>query len=200
MADSNITKSALASALKELMETTPFAKITVSDICAKCNMNRKSFYYHFKDKFDLVNWIYDVEYLSHVQIGENLIGWDSVLHLCDYFYENKDFYRKVMKVEDQNSFINHFRDIVSPLMEEDIREILGEKTDAEFLCEIFFCRCSNLCIWPMDLAERTAAAKRICEYDKILHQGCCNNAGKNGERIIKSSFTGFTRKCHGNLL
>ena len=63
MADSNITKSALASALKELMETTPFAKITVSDICAKCNMNRKSFYYHFRDKFDLVNWIFDVEYL-----------------------------------------------------------------------------------------------------------------------------------------
>ena len=84
------------------------------------------------------NWIYDVEYLGHVQIGENLIGWDSVLHLCDYFYENKDFYRKVMKVEDQNSFINHFRDIVSPLMEEDIREILGEKTDAEFYVN-FFC-------------------------------------------------------------
>ena len=79
-----------------------------------------------------------MEYLSHVQIGENLIGWDSVLHLCDYFYENKDFYRKVMKVEDQNSFINHFRDIVSPLMEEDIREILGEKTDAEFYVN-FFC-------------------------------------------------------------
>ena len=49
MADSNITKRALASALKELMESTPFTKITVSDICAKCNMNRKSFYYHFKD-------------------------------------------------------------------------------------------------------------------------------------------------------
>ena len=116
MADSNITKSALASALKELMETTPFAKITVSDICAKCNMNRKSFYYHFRDKFDLVNWIFDVEYLNHVQIGKNLIGWDSVLHLCNYFYENKDFYRKAMKVE----------------------EILGEQTDADFYVN-FFC-------------------------------------------------------------
>ena len=84
-------------------------------------------------------------------------------------------------------------------MEEDIREILGEKTDAEFYVN-FFCDGSNLCIWPMDLAERTDAAKRICEYDEILHQGCCNNAGKNGERIIKSSFTGFTRKYHGNLL
>ena len=48
MADSNITKSALASALKELMETTPFAKITVSDICAKCNMNRKKFLLSFQ--------------------------------------------------------------------------------------------------------------------------------------------------------
>ena len=102
MADSNITKSALASALKELMETTPFAKITVSDICAKCNMNRKSFYYHFKDKFDLVNWIYDVEYLSHVQIGENLIGWDSVLHLCDYFYENKDIGAQIQELSEKN--------------------------------------------------------------------------------------------------
>ena len=24
-------------------------------------MNRKSFYYHFKDKYDLVNWIFDTE-------------------------------------------------------------------------------------------------------------------------------------------
>ena len=92
MADSNITKRTLASALKELMESTPFTKITVSDICAKCNMNRKSFYYHFKDKFDLVNWIFDVEYLSHIQLGVDLIGWDSVLHLCDYFYKIYDFY------------------------------------------------------------------------------------------------------------
>ena len=50
MPDSNITKRALASSLKRLMETKPFAKISVGDICAACEMNRKSFYYHFKDK------------------------------------------------------------------------------------------------------------------------------------------------------
>ena len=138
MADSNITKSALASALKELMETTPFAKITVSDICAKCNMNRKSFYYHFRDKFDLAPRPPAAAPPPPAPIGKNLIGWDSVLHLCKYFYENKDFYRKAMKVEDQNSFINHFRDLVSPLMAEDIREIVGEQTDADFYVN-FFC-------------------------------------------------------------
>ena len=58
MADSNITKRALAAALKELMEQKPFSKINVAEICEKCGMNRKSFYYHFKDKYDLVNWIF----------------------------------------------------------------------------------------------------------------------------------------------
>ena len=38
MADSNITKRALAAALKELMEQKPFSKINVAEICEKCGM------------------------------------------------------------------------------------------------------------------------------------------------------------------
>ena len=55
MPDANITKSALASSMKRLMKEKPFTKISVIDICEGCGMNRKSFYYHFKDKYDLVN-------------------------------------------------------------------------------------------------------------------------------------------------
>ena len=64
MADSNITKKALATALKELMEEVPFDKLQVAQICEHCDMNRKSFYYHFKDKYDLLNWIVDTELLA----------------------------------------------------------------------------------------------------------------------------------------
>ena len=89
MADSNITKSALASALKELMETTPFAKITVSDICAKCNMNRKSFYYHFRDKYDLVSWIFRYEFLDE---HKQFVGYEMIWFFDDlfrYLFDNK---------------------------------------------------------------------------------------------------------------
>lgn len=48
MADSNITKNALASSLKLLMTQKPFSKINVNDICEGCGMNRKSFYYHLR--------------------------------------------------------------------------------------------------------------------------------------------------------
>ena len=71
MADSNITKRALATSLKELMIEQPFDKINVAQICERCNMNRKSFYYHFKDKYDLVNWIFDTEFIELIK-HENL--------------------------------------------------------------------------------------------------------------------------------
>ncbi|WP_242622571.1 TetR family transcriptional regulator [Intestinimonas timonensis] len=71
MADSNITKRALATSLKELMVEQPFDKINVAQICEHCNMNRKSFYYHFKDKYDLVNWFFDTEFIELIK-HENL--------------------------------------------------------------------------------------------------------------------------------
>ena len=43
MADSVITKKALAGALKELLNEEPFSKISIGDICERCGMNRKSF-------------------------------------------------------------------------------------------------------------------------------------------------------------
>ena len=82
MADSNITKRALAAALKELMEEFPFIKISVADICAKCDINRKTFYYHFKDKYDLVNWIYDTEFMEAIRRKSYTSGWElSLIHI-----------------------------------------------------------------------------------------------------------------------
>ena len=64
MSDSNITKNALAASMKKMMRRRPFEKISVSDICMDCGINRKSFYYHFRDKYDLVNWIFFVGFLG----------------------------------------------------------------------------------------------------------------------------------------
>lgn len=99
MADSNITKKALAAALKGLMEEEEFTKISVADICNRCDMNRKSFYYHFKDKYDLVNWIFDIEFFKI--IGEKIQSdaWEIIEALCDYFYDNKKFYRNALKIK-----------------------------------------------------------------------------------------------------
>ena len=88
MADSNITKRELAKAMKELLQTVPFKDISISAICEKCDMNRKSFYYHFKDKYDLVNWIYNYEFIHVAKNKEYGSVWDFLLDICIYFYDN----------------------------------------------------------------------------------------------------------------
>ena len=53
---SQITKRALEQSLKNLLLQKPLTKITVSDITDDCGVNRMTFYYHFKDIYDLIEW------------------------------------------------------------------------------------------------------------------------------------------------
>ena len=53
---SQVTKRALEQSLKNLLLKKPLTKITVGDITEDCGINRMTFYYHFKDIYDLVEW------------------------------------------------------------------------------------------------------------------------------------------------
>lgn len=54
---SQTTKRALAASLKKLLLKKPLDKITITDIAEDCEVNRQTFYYHFKDIYDLIEWI-----------------------------------------------------------------------------------------------------------------------------------------------
>lgn len=116
MAESLLTKKALADSLKEQLKIEPLDKICIAEICDRCNLNRKSFYYHFEDKTDLINWIFDTEYLSEASKKSYATQWESVENLCRYLYLNKSFYKKVLKSQDAEHFTNHIRLIIEPII------------------------------------------------------------------------------------
>ena len=93
MADSNITRNAMAAAMKALMKEQKLSKISISDICGACGMNRNSFYYHFKDKYDLINWIFYTEFVSNIHLEEYKDALQLLEDICDYLYQERDFYR-----------------------------------------------------------------------------------------------------------
>lgn len=53
---SQVTKRAIEASLKNLLLKKPLDKITVRNITEDCGINRMTFYYHFKDIYDLVEW------------------------------------------------------------------------------------------------------------------------------------------------
>ena len=55
---SDITKRALATSLKKLLSQKELTKIAIKDITDDCGVKRQTFYYHFADVYDLIEWIY----------------------------------------------------------------------------------------------------------------------------------------------
>lgn len=86
------TKYTLSEALQKIMTEKPFDKITVSDIAGACNVNRMTFYYHFKDITSLVDWIlegYTARMYREDSVPED---WqDAYLNFFNVLLDNKDF-------------------------------------------------------------------------------------------------------------
>jgi len=122
MFDSNITKLTLAESLKRMMVRTDFNKISVKDIVDGCGLTRQAFYYHFKDKYDLMNWIYYTETARFMSSYNKVEHWlDGMLDLCNYMRQNKTFYINALNTTGQNSFQeylhNYIRDISISVIE-----------------------------------------------------------------------------------
>ena len=93
MSDSLITKRALAKTLKELCQYRNFEKISINDLTNKCGLNRQTFYYHFQDKYDLLQWLYYDELFADIENIITFDNWDQcLLTVLEKIYQEKDFY------------------------------------------------------------------------------------------------------------
>lgn len=174
--DSTNTKRTLAMSLKALLKEQPLCKISIGEICDLCSMNRKSFYYHFKDKEDLVNWIFDTEFEMASKGEERMI--DALIR---YFYENKGYYKKVLKEEGQNSFSEHLYSFCCCLMENALKKELemAELTSFQigffadgFVCTIKRWMTSYNATSPDELtrqiSESLSASNKLYKKEKAL--------------------------------
>lgn len=118
MSKTTITKDALAQALKNLAKKKPLSKITIKDITDYCDISRNTFYYHFTDKYDLVNWIFTSETLPVINsFSEPERWWEGFVNLCRYLYSNRDFYLDALQYIGQNSLLEHLMEFYVELLE-----------------------------------------------------------------------------------
>ena len=83
------TRKALSAALKAQMEYKPLRKITVNDLIGMCDLNRKTFYYHFTDIYDLLKWTLEQEAVEVVKQFDLLTNYhDALLFVMNYVEEN----------------------------------------------------------------------------------------------------------------
>ena len=83
------TKQHLASALKEEMKRKDFDAITITDILHRSDLARPTFYYHFQDIYDLMEWMFEREAIELLKKSEDCFTWDEgMLLVLRYVQEN----------------------------------------------------------------------------------------------------------------
>ena len=131
MSNSLITKNALAVSLKRLTGEMNFDKITIADITEECGLNRQTFYYHFADKFELLNWIYDNEAFALTK-DINVSNWNEKLKkFMQHMRRDKQFYMSTIKCSD-DYFEEYVYGILKQLLLKAIDDV-SEITEALYL-------------------------------------------------------------------
>lgn len=100
------TKILLASSFKTLvLKGRPFDKITIKQITSGAGIIRPSFYKHFQDKYDLLEWVFvhDVIEPSYALIREQMFE-EAICLVFKCLRREGDFYRRVINIQGQNSF------------------------------------------------------------------------------------------------
>ncbi|MEG2353316.1 MAG: TetR/AcrR family transcriptional regulator [Clostridium sp.] len=90
---SNNTKSLLGIALKKYMSVKPLEKITIQEIVDECNLNRRTFYYHFQDIYQLLEWVYKEDTLNKLEINNSYNTWqEGLIYLFNYIEKEGEVY------------------------------------------------------------------------------------------------------------
>lgn len=104
--NSDRTKSVFANALLELSNKKPLSEITVLDINTYCDTSRNTFYYHFKDKQELIFWIYSNFHDSRINLSGN--QEHNTTELIKYMQRYSSFFKQAFAVCGQNCFKTEF--------------------------------------------------------------------------------------------
>lgn len=114
---SQMTKRALEASLKKLLLQKPLNKITISDIAEDCGISRMTFYYHFKDIYDLVEWAC-VEDAARALAGKKTYDtWqEGFLNIFQVVLDNKPFIMNVYRTVSRERIDQYLNPLIHNLL------------------------------------------------------------------------------------
>lgn len=142
VSESSITKKIIATGFKELMQKKPFEKITISDIANVCGINRQTFYYHFQDKYDLLNQIFCNEVIYPFINDITVDNWsNNLIKMLTVVSNNSKFYTNALRTSYSSEFQKYIHTVSTRIFAEIIDDAAGKKliatNDKMFIAEFF---------------------------------------------------------------
>ena len=139
---SQITKRALVQSLKNLLQQKPLSKITISDITEDCGISRMTFYYHFKDIYDLVEWACAEDAARALQNKKTYDTWQQgFVQIFHAVRENKVFvmnvYRCVNREQVEKYLVPLTDQLIMGVITERAAGMTVREADQQFIAQVY---------------------------------------------------------------
>lgn len=139
---SQLTKRALEESLKRLLLEKPLNKITIADITNDCGISRMTFYYHFQDIYDLVEWACEEDTARAIAGNKTADTWQT--GLLDTFLalrKNKPFiasiYHDMSREQVERFLVPVVSDLVKSVVDEHAARRHVREQDRDFIARFF---------------------------------------------------------------
>lgn len=137
------TKEALSTALEALLERRSIDKITVKDIVSQCGVNRQTFYYHFRDIYDLMEWslMHSIERHIKESITGEMAWKEQIRELFHFFYLHRTVllhgYDATNRIQYERAAVNWLTPMVHKLLESYPQSERVPEEKREFICGVY---------------------------------------------------------------
>ena len=125
------TKLMFAEELEKLLETKPFDKVRVLDLCRQCGTTPQTFYYHFKDKYELAAWVFLHDFAYIVGDTEPDYSPERIAEMTAHMVSRHNFYQKAYNDHSQNAINKYMFDFNLKNAQRIVKEVTGEDLTAE---------------------------------------------------------------------
>ena len=139
---SQTTKRALEASLKKLLNQKPLNKITINDITEDCGVNRMTFYYHFKDIYDLVDWILTEDAIKVMEGRCSFGTWTEAFQdILQQVQTNRTLVLNVYRSVGREQVEQYLYRLLDPMLKEfadrETTDITVQDADKQFVIDFY---------------------------------------------------------------
>lgn len=120
-----LTKKLLSKSFKSYLNKKPLNKITVKEIVDDSKLTRQTFYYHFQDIYDLLEWTYNEEIGNLLLDPQNKSLSYTMKTIMSYIDENKYMFKNTL----QSIGREHFEKIIYPDLHKFSKQMIKRTSD-----------------------------------------------------------------------
>ena len=171
---SQTTKKAIAASLKKLVTKKSLSNISINDIAEDCGITRQTFYYHFTDIYDLIEWIFTSEATMVINGEKTYDTWqEGFLHIFQYVLSNKAFvksaYHSISRDQLERYLYNETYNLLIDVVEEKAAQLSVKAEDKKFIADFYKYGFAGLLLEWIRTGMTEEPALIIERLDTLIH-------------------------------